>query len=218
MSPTKRLSQFNVVQNQFSAEFGGAAGGVFNAIVKTGTNQIHGSLYEYLQNRNLNAVDQTEVQQGIRSNPRFDNNRLGATIGGPIRKDKLFYFGNFEYNPLGQAAQPGQTVFSPTSAGLSALSNLSGVSKTNLGVFQKYVPVAGTATGHGDGGRHSRFPSARSPSRRRTYNNSYNAVAAIDWNVSTKDQVRGRYFYNKTDRPGFSGRPAGVLRSVAQRE
>ena len=58
------VSQFNVVQNQFSAEFGGASGGVFNAIVKTGTNQIHGSIFEYLQNRNLNAVDQTEVQQG----------------------------------------------------------------------------------------------------------------------------------------------------------
>ena len=191
------VSQFNVVQNQFSAEFGGASGGVFNAIVKTGTNQIHGSLFEYLQNRNLNAVDQTEVQQGIRSNPRFDNNRLGATIGGPIRKDKLFYFGNFEYNPLGQAAQPGQTVFSPTSAGLSALSNVSGVSKTNLGVFQQYVPVAATATDTVTVGGQS-IPIGPLSFASPAYNNSYNAVAAIDWNVSTKDQVRGRYFYNRS--------------------
>ncbi len=191
------VSQFNVVQNQFSAEFGGASGGVFNAIVKTGTNQIHGSLFEYLQNRNLNAVDQTEVQQGIRSNPRFDNNRLGATIGGPIRKDKLFYFGNFEYNPLGQAAQPGQTVFSPTSAGLSALANVSGVSKTNLGVFQQYVPVAGTATDTVTVGGQS-IPIGPLSFASPAYNNSYNAVAAIDWNVSSSDQVRGRYFYNRS--------------------
>ena len=191
------VSQFNVVQNQFSAEFGGASGGVFNAIVKTGTNQIHGSIFEYLQNRNLNAVDQQEVQQGIRSNPRFDNNRLGATIGGPIRKDKLFYFGNFEYNPLGQAAQPGQTVFAPTSAGLSALSGLSGVSKTNLGVFQQFVPVAGSATDTVTVGGKS-IPIGPLSFASPAYNNSYNAVAAIDWNVSTKDQVRGRYFYNRS--------------------
>jgi Carboxypeptidase regulatory-like domain len=191
------VSQFNVVQNQFSAEFGGASGGVFNAIVKTGTNQIHGSIFEYLQNRNLNAVDQQEVQQGIRSNPRFDNNRLGATIGGPIRKDKLFYFGNFEYNPLGQAAQPGQTVFSPTSAGLSALSSVSGISKTNLGVFQQYVPVAGTGTDTVTVGGKS-IPIGPLSFASPAYNNSYNAVAAIDWNVSTKDQIRGRYFYNRS--------------------
>jgi hypothetical protein len=191
------VSQFNIVQNQFSAEFGGASGGVFNAIVKTGTNQIHGSIFEYLQNRNLNAVDQTEVQQGIRSNPRFDNNRLGATIGGPIRKDKLFYFGNFEYNPLGQAAQPGQTVFAPTSAGLASLGGLSGVSKTNLGAFQQYVPVAGTASDTVTVGGKP-IPIGPLSFASPAYNNSYNAVAAIDWNVSTKDQVRGRYFYNRS--------------------
>lgn len=114
-------------------------------IVKSGTNQFHGSVYEYFQNRNLNAVDNSEVLQGIRSNPRFDSNRLGATVGGPIRKDKLFFFANYEYNPLGQASQPGQTVYAPTAAGLSLLNGMSNLSKTNLGVFEKYVPVAPVA-------------------------------------------------------------------------
>ena len=140
--PNEAVAQFNLVQNQFGAEFGGASGGVFNSIVKTGTNQMHGSIYEYMQNRDLNAVDANETHQGIYSNPRYDNNRIGATIGGRIIKDKLFYFGNFEYNPLGQAAQPAQTVDAPTSAGISALNAMSGLSKTNLGVFEQYVPVA----------------------------------------------------------------------------
>ena len=83
-----------MLQNQFSPEFGGASGGVFNAIVKSGTNSVHGSIYEYFQNRNLNAVDASNVHAGQTTLPRFDSNRLGATVGGPIIKDKLFYFGN----------------------------------------------------------------------------------------------------------------------------
>jgi len=77
-----------------------------------------------MQNRDLNAVDQQEVQQGIYSNPRYDNNRFGGTIGGHIIKDKLFYFGNLEYNPIGQTAQPGQAVYAPTAAGISLLNGM----------------------------------------------------------------------------------------------
>jgi hypothetical protein len=193
------VAEFNVVQNQFSAEFGGASGGVFNVVGKTGTNDLHGSVYEYFQNRNLNAVDATEWQQGIRSNPRYDNNRLGATIGGPVIKNKLFYFGNFEYNPLGQAAQPGQTVFAPTAAGISALNSISGLSSTNLSIFEKYVPVAATATNDVpltvNGVNIPTGPlSFASPA----YYNSYDAVAAVDWNISDKDQLRGRYYYGNS--------------------
>lgn len=193
------VAQFSVLQNQFSPEFGGASGGVFNVIVKSGTNQIHGSVYEYLQNRNLDAVDNLEVLQGIRSNPRFDSSRLGATIGGPIRKDKLFYFGNFEYNPLGQAASPGQTVYAPTAAGIALLNGLSGLNKTNLGVFEKYVPVAPAADPTNPVSVSGvSIPNGPLSFASPNYDNSYNAIAAIDYNISDKDQLRGRYVYNKT--------------------
>ena len=197
--PNEAVAQFNLVQNQFGAEFGGASGGVFNSIVKTGTNQMHGSIYEYMQNRDLNAVDATETHQGIYSNPRYDNNRLGATIGGRIIKDKLFYFGDFEYNPLGQASQPAQTVDAPTAAGISALNSMSNLSKTNLGVFEKYVPVAPTAdptnpiTVNG-----VNIPNGPLSFASPDFYNNYNAVVAIDWNISAKDQVRGRFIYNNT--------------------
>ena len=193
------VSQFSVLQNQFSPEFGGASGGVFNVIVKSGTNQFHGSIYEYFQNRNLNAVDNTEVLQGIRSNPRFDGNRLGATVGGPIRKDKLFFFANYEYNPIGQASQPGQTVYAPTAAGLALLNGMSNLSKTNLGVFEKYVPVASVAdptnpiTVNG-----VNIPNGPLSFASPNFDNSYNLLGSIDWNISDKDQVRGRYINNKT--------------------
>lgn len=193
------VAQFNLVQNQFSAEYGAASGGVFNAIVKSGTNQIHGSAYEYMQNRNLNALDYDQVVAGNRSNPRYDNNRFGGTFGGPIRKDKLFYFGAIEYNPLGQASVPGNPVDAPTAAGISLLNGMSNLNKTNLGVFTKYVPVAATVdpanpytTVNG-----VQIPLGSLTFASPNYDNSMNIVGSIDWNVSDKDQVRGRYFYNR---------------------
>jgi len=193
------VSQFSILQNQFSPEFGGASGGVFNVIVKSGTNQFHGSIYEYMQNRNLDAVDALNVHAGQRTLPRFDNNRLGATIGGPIKKDKLFFFANYEYNPLGQAAQPGQTVYAPTAAGLTLLNGMSNLSKTNLGVFEKYVPVAPVAdptnpiTVNGVS-----IPNGPLSFASPNFDNSYNLLGSVDWNISGKDQVRGRYINNKT--------------------
>jgi hypothetical protein len=194
------ISEFSVLQNQFSPEFGGASGGVFNLVVKSGTNQIHGSLFEYLQNRDLNAVDNTLVLNGNRTNPRFDNNRLGATVGGPIKKDKLFYFGSFEYNPLGQASTPSATVYAPTQAGISLLNGMSGVSKTNLGVFEKYVPLAPTADPTNpivvNGVNIPNGPLAfASPN----YANSYHAIVSSDYTISNADQLRARYIYDKND-------------------
>jgi hypothetical protein len=194
------VAQMTVAQNQFSAEFGGASGGVFNVIVKSGTNQIHGSIFEYLQNRNLNALDYSQLVAGNRSNPRYDFNRLGAGIGGPIIKDKLFYYGNFEYAPLGQASIPGQPVDAPTTAGIAALNGISGLSKTNLGVFEKYVPVPSTvdATATPISVNGVNIPIGLLTFASPNYNNSYHAIVAIDYNMSTKDQIRGRYIYDKS--------------------
>lgn len=193
------IAQMNVLQNQFSAEFGGASGGVFNAVVKSGTNSLHGSVYEYFQNRDLNALDAQNVHAGQTSLPRFDSNRLGATVGGPIIKDKLFYFGNYEYNPVGQSAQPSQAVFAPTAAGIALLNGMSALSKTNLGIFEKYVPVAPVATNDAPTTVNGvNIPTGPLSFASPNFNNAYNAVVAIDWNLSSRDQVRGRYIYSNS--------------------
>ncbi|HTP89720.1 MAG TPA: carboxypeptidase-like regulatory domain-containing protein, partial [Bryobacteraceae bacterium] len=195
--PNDAVGEFTLLQNQFSPEFGGASGGVFNVLVKSGTNSIHGSIYEYLQNRNLNALDEIQRQAGLTSQPRFDSNRLGANVGGPILKNKLFYFGDYEYNPLGQASVPAGTVSAPTAAGLSALSGIPGISTTNLDIFKKYVPVASTADSSVSVGGVS-IPIGPLTFASPNYFNSYNAVIAIDYNLSDKDQIRGRYLYNSS--------------------
>jgi hypothetical protein len=194
--PNDAVAEFTLLQNQFSAEFGHSSGGQFNTVVKSGTNALHGSIYEYFQNRNLNAVDQQNANQGIRSNPRYDQNRLGATVGGPIIKNKLFYFGNFEYNPNGQSATVGGNLETPTAAGYAALAGIPGLSQTNLGALKQYVPAApqqsGTITV-----ANTAVPIGILPSAAPNYINSYYSVVSVDANLSDKDQIRTRDIYNR---------------------
>lgn len=189
------LAEFTVLQNHYSSEFGGATGGVFNAVVKTGGNQIHGSLFEYFQNRNLNALDAQYARQGMKTPPRFDSNRFGGTIGGPIVKNKLFYFGNVEYNPIGFAFASPSTVFSPTSAGYQALDALTGVRKTNLDVLKQYLPAAG-AQSRTVQVLGTSIPLGSTPVVAPSYQNSLRTVGSLDWNASDRDQLRGRYVYS----------------------
>jgi hypothetical protein len=117
--PTEATAEFSLMQNQVGAEFGHSSGGQFNTVVRGGTNELHGSFYEYFQNRHLNAVDQSFARSGITTNPRYDQNRLGASVGGPIKKDKLFFFANFEYAPFGYALTTASAVETPTAAASS---------------------------------------------------------------------------------------------------
>jgi hypothetical protein len=88
------VQEFNVQQNTYTAEVGFGGNTVINVVTKSGTNQYHGSLFEFLQNSALNANNFFNNQNGVKISPK-KNNQFGGTIGGPIRKDKLFFF--FDY-------------------------------------------------------------------------------------------------------------------------
>jgi hypothetical protein len=197
--PNDAVAQFSILQNQFSPEFGGASGGIFNIVVNTGTNNLHGSVYEYFNNRNLNATDSKFQTQGL-SNPRFDYNRVGGTIGGPIIKNKLFYFGDYEYSPEGQASAPSSPIKGPTAAGYALIAGLPGISKTNLGVLQQYLAPAPVANIPQEkwvivGG--VPIPTGSVQVTGPSFFNKHNIVAAIDYDASNSDKVRGRYIYNR---------------------
>jgi hypothetical protein len=140
--PNDAVGEFTAIVNQFSPDFGHSAGGQFNTTVKGGTNHIHGVAYEYFQNRNLNA--ENAVQGGKQPNPRYDNNRFGGEAGGPLVKDKLFWFGNYEYQDIGQSGQ--YYLCTPTAAGLAKLKTLPNLNQTNLGIYEKYTPAAPSQT------------------------------------------------------------------------
>jgi Carboxypeptidase regulatory-like domain len=196
--PNDAVSEFTLLQNQYSAEFGHSSGGQFNTNIKSGTNSTHGVLYDYSGNRNFNAVDQTSANQGVLTNPRFDQNRLGASVGGPIKKDRLFYYALFEYNPTGGASVPTSALFSPTAAGYAQLSAMPGISQTNLDILKKYVGPAPTASNSVNVGGAS-IPTGILPVVAPNYQNAYYGVGSIDYNISDHDQLRGRFLYNRTD-------------------
>jgi hypothetical protein len=190
------VSEFSLLENQFAPEFGHSSGGQFNTIIKSGGNVVHGSLYEYFQNRNLNAVDQLFQNQGLTNNPRFDDNRLGATAGGPIIKNKWFIYGNYEYNPVGRNSTPAGGVNAPTAAGYSTLAALPGISQTNLGVLRQYLPAAATATTTTTVNG-TAIPIGPIPIVAPNFLNNYDYLISSDFDISDKDQLRGRYVSNR---------------------
>ena len=125
------VSEFRVVNNSFGAEYGRALGGIVNIVTKSGTNDVHGSIYEYLENNAVNA-------RSILTQPGFDilrQNQFGGTLGGPIRKNKTFYFLNYEGQRRGQSpTYPGLLV--SNLAAINALKASYGIAPENLGVLK----------------------------------------------------------------------------------
>jgi outer membrane receptor protein involved in Fe transport len=93
--PPDALAEFKVQTSNYDAQFGHSAGGVINASIKSGSNNLHGNLWEYWRNDSLDAVDYF-----AKTKPKYRQNQFGGTIGGPIKKDHLFFFGDVEANRI----------------------------------------------------------------------------------------------------------------------
>src|SRR5271155_1320992 len=95
LPPIDAIQEFKVQTADFSAELGRSAGAVLNATIKSGTNSIHGAAWEFFRNDKLDAADWFEDNAGV-AKGELRQNQFGAAIGGPIVKNKLFYFGDYE--------------------------------------------------------------------------------------------------------------------------
>lgn len=91
------IQEYKVTTQRYSAEFGRSTGGVVNVITKSGTNDVRGSVFYQWRNDSLNSKGYFEEQQDLDKQP-FKQQQFGATIGGPIKKDKAFYFLSYERN------------------------------------------------------------------------------------------------------------------------
>src|SRR5215470_414533 len=105
------VEQFRIVTNNMSAEYGRSGGAVISVISRGGTNDLHGSAFWFLRNDNLDASNTFEARAG--SQPEFKQNQFGAAVGGPILKNRLFYFGSYQGLRLRQPQTRLSTVETP---------------------------------------------------------------------------------------------------------
>src|SRR5712671_3837688 len=134
------VAEFTLLTNQFTAENGHSAGGQFNIVTKSGTNNWHGAGWGYNRNRNYDAFDNLQKDRGAKD--RFDYNRAGASAGGPIVHNKFFIYGAYEFQNNGLASSS-PSFSSPTADGLATLMSLAHDSAVTD--VLKQFPLAPTA-------------------------------------------------------------------------
>ncbi len=217
--PNDAIGEFSFLENFYGAQYGHSTGGQFNSLIQKGTNTVHGRLYEYFDNRNLNAVDAVQARanagNGVspKFQPRYDYNRYGGQLGGPVFKDRLFLFSNFERQTVGES-QAGSSYCAPTAAGFAALNGITFQSANNYGVFKQYTPTAAAqAPAAGDAGCPNGNTIAVTSAAGTTtnipvgdfsvapplYQNEYFSTSSADWIIRASDSLHVRYVYNRED-------------------
>ncbi|HSY12582.1 MAG TPA: TonB-dependent receptor, partial [Verrucomicrobiae bacterium] len=220
--PPDALAEFAIQTSSFSAEFGHSAGAVVNASIKSGTNQIHGSLWEYFRNTDLDAKNWNAL-----TIPPYHENQFGGTVGFPFLRNRLFYFGDVEANRIAYGNPGTYTVptplmrqgnftellsptlngssvqlYQPNSGGTTPLScngqnNVmcpGQIDSVAKNILNLYpLPnTNGWTAGQATGGQTTNNYNVNAP----THNNTIQWDQRIDWNISPKDQAYARYSYN----------------------
>ena len=124
------IDEFRVLTNTFDAEYGRNSGSVVNVVTKSGSNQVHGDFYEYFRNTVLDANTFVNNAAGV-SVPDFKQNQFGGTLGGPIRKDRTFFFGSYEGRRIRQGISSGRVLL-PTAAEIGGDFSAGGAFSGNL--------------------------------------------------------------------------------------
>ena len=201
------LQEVNIVTNSFDAEQGLAGGAAINLLTKSGTNQLHGSAFEYHTNNHMKAwpdrIDDPQLNTG--NKPKLVYNQLGGTLGGAIKKDKIFYFVSYEGTFDHQAVQRRITV--PSAA-------------FKQGNFADAgTPIYDALSGNPDGTSRTQFPGNIIPAARRDpiagklaalipnpnldgTRNNYFAAGPFAFN---RNQVDSKVNYNVSNKLNLSG-------------
>ena len=120
------IAEFRIITNNFDAEYGNYSGGQINVITKSGGNQFHGNLFEFLRNTDLDAANYFDNgSRGV-----YHQNQYGGTLGGPVIRDKVFFFGDYQGNRVVQGISSGQVA---VPAAAEHTGDFSGVASSLIG-------------------------------------------------------------------------------------
>ncbi len=195
------ISEFKVQTGLAPAEFGRGGGVIINVATKSGTNQYHGSAFEFVRNDKFDA----RPFFSSRVNP-LKRNQFGGALGGPIQRDKLFFFGNYEgfreaatgNPPVGRAPTPDERSGLFTTAIVDPLNNRAPFPNRQVPttrfdpISRRILDLVPLPNNPGDPARNFIFNDVPSGRINRDY-----AVGRVDWNAGMKDTLYGRYLFNE---------------------
>ena len=189
------VREFSVVSNSYSAEYGRATGAVVNAVTKSGTNEVHGSIFYFGRN---SALDARNFFDGSEK-PQFRRHQFGAAAGGPIVKNRTFWFANFEgINQFLATTSITNTLSGPARQGLLATGTVN--VDPEIARMLPLLPLPnGALLGNGDTGQ---FIAERDTPSRGRY-----VLGRVDHKFSDKGSLNASYFFDDAD----SDSPDGFL-------
>ena len=233
LPPPDALQEFSVQTNGLSARYGVHPGATVNFVTKSGSNALHGDLFEFVRNGDFNAR-----LYGAATQDTLRRNQFGGTVGGPIKKDKLFYFGAYQGTRLRTA--PGtSTSYVPTAAALggdfSTLESHACVSSVPAGEYRQLVDPFSGGPSFGTGTKYSATPPPPIPTTMfdqqalnylklvpvstdpcgkiqygiPTPQDEDQVLGRVDYTVSSKQSLYGRYFDSDFRGPSVYN-PAGL--------
>jgi len=218
--PLDSIEEYRLQTNNYTAEFGRSAGFIANVLTKSGTNDFHGSLYDYIRNSVLASNSYESNALGL-TRPVFNRHQFGGTFGGPIKKQRLFFFGSIETILVRSSGPSGFFVPTPQLIGLSSpgvqalFENYpvpTNLSTTN--VQMRTVCPFGTTCDFAMGTGLVALPAFAFTSRSGPQDagagppqNSYVGTARVDWLLNPSTQLVTRYSYDWSHRFALVAQP-----------
>jgi len=233
MNNPEIVQEFRLITNQFSAEYGRAAGSVVNLVTKSGTNDLHGSAFWFHNDNTLNSCSNLDKRAGL-TDPRFCSslsggregapfrieNQFGGTLGGPIWRNRTFFFGSLQRwtdHLLGSGTSISGV---PTDAGKALLQSSVG-SRPQIAALLQFVPGAATQGTHSSGnptfaaycidggtlpscsgGTRLDVPTGTITGSTASFFNNWQASGRLDHTFNTQHSMGGRYLFSDSEQGG----------------
>jgi outer membrane receptor protein involved in Fe transport len=217
--PLDSVQEYSIITNNFTAEFGRASGGIVNVATKSGTNNYHGTAYEFGRYSRLNTNSFQNNANGLPKSV-YTRNQFGYSVGGPVIKEKLFFFQSTEFLRVRSSDTTIVVVPTPQVIGLADPAtqnffNTYGKLKAGVTPLATFTRQSFIDAGVADPCASSPTCAARTSLTTPLFNrlaytvpsdsgggnpqNTYNVVGRVDWNINSTNQLYGRYALDRSD-------------------
>jgi Carboxypeptidase regulatory-like domain len=214
---TDIIQEVRLITNQFAAEFGRAAGSVVNVVTKNGTNTFHGSGFGFFNDESLNSRSNLDKAAGRASAPFREERQMGGTIGGPVLRNRTFFFGSYQRWTDRQLGSGFTLNGAPTAEGRTALQSAAG-SRPHVQALLQFLPAAQTPLNRSvsfttsPGGPSFNVPIGSLTGSSSIVFDNDQANARVDQQIGNNHTFTGRYLWGRTPQNTGTGQvtPPGL--------